>query len=158
MSAKASQITAVSIVCPTGCSGVDQRKHQRSASLAFVRENFLFDATIMAKLSPDTMLTMKVDMYFHTFSGYQRLLIKLYTSSHTTSCVEMFECIQFQQCENLCAWNDQRWSITYHTLNSILQSQFSGAICIYALSLKYLTHRGRLMHMCFIKLGHYWFR
>ena len=37
MSTVASQITGVSIVCPTVCSGVDQRKHQSSASLAFVR-------------------------------------------------------------------------------------------------------------------------
>ena len=31
------QITSVSIVCSTFCSGPDQRKHQSSASLAFVR-------------------------------------------------------------------------------------------------------------------------
>ena len=37
MSAMASQITGVSIVYSTVCSGVDQRKHQRSTSLAFVR-------------------------------------------------------------------------------------------------------------------------
>ena len=37
MSAMASQITGVSMVCSTICSGVDQRKHQSSASLAFVR-------------------------------------------------------------------------------------------------------------------------
>ena len=36
MSAMASQITGVSIVCLTVCSDADQRKHQRSASLAFV--------------------------------------------------------------------------------------------------------------------------
>ena len=33
----ASQITGVSIVCSTICSGADQRNHQSSASLAFVR-------------------------------------------------------------------------------------------------------------------------
>ena len=33
----ASQISGVSIVCSTVCSGIDQRKHQSSASLAFVR-------------------------------------------------------------------------------------------------------------------------
>ena len=38
MSAKASQITGVSVVCTTVCSGADQRKHQSSASPAFVRE------------------------------------------------------------------------------------------------------------------------
>ena len=37
MGAMASQITGVSIVYSTVCSGADQRKHQNSASLAFVR-------------------------------------------------------------------------------------------------------------------------
>ena len=37
MSAMAFPITAVSIVCSTVCSGADQRKHQSSATLAFVR-------------------------------------------------------------------------------------------------------------------------
>ena len=37
MSAMASQITGVSIVCSGVCSGSDQRKHQSPASLAFVR-------------------------------------------------------------------------------------------------------------------------
>ena len=37
MSKMASQITSVSIVCFTISSGADQRKHQSSASLAFVR-------------------------------------------------------------------------------------------------------------------------
>ena len=36
MSAMASQITGVSIVCSIACSGADQSKHQSSASLAFV--------------------------------------------------------------------------------------------------------------------------
>ena len=38
MSAMASQITGVSIVCWTVCSAADQSKHQSSASLAFVME------------------------------------------------------------------------------------------------------------------------
>ena len=37
ISATASQITSILIVCSTVCSGADQRKHQSSASLAFVR-------------------------------------------------------------------------------------------------------------------------
>ena len=37
MSAMASQITSVWIVCSTVCSGADQRKHQSSVSLLFVR-------------------------------------------------------------------------------------------------------------------------
>ena len=39
MSAMASQIIGVSIVCSAVCSGTDKRKHQSSASLAFVRGN-----------------------------------------------------------------------------------------------------------------------
>ena len=37
ISAMASQITGVTIVYTTACSGTDQRKHQSSASLTFVR-------------------------------------------------------------------------------------------------------------------------
>ena len=37
MSALDSQITGLSIVCSSVCSGADQRKHQGSASLVFVR-------------------------------------------------------------------------------------------------------------------------
>ena len=37
MTTMAAQITSVSIVCSAVCSGADQRKHQSSASLAFVR-------------------------------------------------------------------------------------------------------------------------
>ena len=37
MSAIASQITGVSNVCSNDCAGADQRKHQSSTSLAFVR-------------------------------------------------------------------------------------------------------------------------
>ena len=40
MRAMASQITGVLIVCPTVCSGADQRIHQSSASLAFVRGSY----------------------------------------------------------------------------------------------------------------------
>ena len=37
MSAMESQITGESMICSTVCSGSDQRKHQSSASLTFVR-------------------------------------------------------------------------------------------------------------------------
>ena len=37
MSVMASQIASVSIVCPTVCTGANQRKHQSSVSLVFVR-------------------------------------------------------------------------------------------------------------------------
>ena len=38
MSTMAFQITCVAIVCSIVCSGTDKRKHQRSATLVFVRE------------------------------------------------------------------------------------------------------------------------
>ena len=52
MNSMASQITCVSIVCSTVCSGADQRKRQSSASLTFVtgihRKMFPFDVVIMS--------------------------------------------------------------------------------------------------------------
>ena len=61
MSVMTSQIAGVSMVCSTVCSGTNQRKHQSSVSLAFVRgihrwqvpprdskaENFQFDDVII---------------------------------------------------------------------------------------------------------------
>ena len=55
MSAMASQITGVSIVCSAVSSGADQRKHQSSASLAFVWgiHRFSFDDVIMFEFYTD---------------------------------------------------------------------------------------------------------
>ena len=58
MSAMASQIASVSMVCSTVCSGADQRKHQSSASLAFLRGihrwpvNSPHKGTVMRKMFP----------------------------------------------------------------------------------------------------------
>ena len=49
MSVIAFQITSVSIVCPTVCSGAEQRKHQSSVSLAFVMGNSPVTTEIPAK-------------------------------------------------------------------------------------------------------------
>ena len=57
MRAMASQITGISIVCSTFCSGADQRK-QRSVSLAFVRGiyrwlvNFPYKGPVTQKIVP----------------------------------------------------------------------------------------------------------
>ena len=68
MSGMASQITGVSSVCSNVCSAVDQRKHQCSASLAFVtrihrwsvrREMFPFDDVIMTWC----ILVVFIDVY-----------------------------------------------------------------------------------------------
>ena len=55
MSAVASQITGVSIVCLTVRLGTDQRKHQSSASLAFERRIhrwFPYKGTVTRKMFP----------------------------------------------------------------------------------------------------------
>ena len=52
MSAMASQITGVSIVCLTVCWGAYQRKHQSSASLAFVRVDSPHQGPVMRKMYP----------------------------------------------------------------------------------------------------------
>ena len=71
MNAMASQVTSVSIVCSTACSGTDQIKYQSSTSLAFLRgihrwpvdsthkgsvtrKMFPFDDIIMVKPQPNT--------------------------------------------------------------------------------------------------------
>ena len=56
MSEKASEITGVSIVYWTVCSGADQRKHQSSASLAF---NSPQKGTVTLKMFPfdDVIMT-----------------------------------------------------------------------------------------------------
>ena len=76
MSAMASQITSVWIVCSIVCPSIDQRKHQSSASLAFVRgiyqwqvisyrerpvtrRKFPFDDVIMVHV-PDTLAILLI--------------------------------------------------------------------------------------------------
>ena len=64
MSTMASQITSVSIVCSTVCSSADQRKHQSSASLAFVNgiHRWPFDSPhkgpLTRKMSPFHYVTV----------------------------------------------------------------------------------------------------
>ena len=77
MDAIASQITGVTIVYSTACSGADQRKHQSSASVAFVRgihrwpvnsphqspvtrKMFLFHEVIMSRTIPTLTILTRV--------------------------------------------------------------------------------------------------
>ena len=61
----ASQITTPSMICWTGCSGADQRKHQSSASLALVRgihrwwENYQHKGPVTRKIFPFDDVIMK---------------------------------------------------------------------------------------------------
>ena len=55
-----SQITGVSIVYSTVCSGADQRKHQSSASLAFERVNSPHKGPVTRKAFPfDDVIVQK---------------------------------------------------------------------------------------------------
>ena len=73
MRAMTSQITGVSIVCSTVCSGTDQRKHQSSASLAFVRRihrwpvNSPHKGPVTRKMCPfdDVIMTYLIQMVNH---------------------------------------------------------------------------------------------
>ena len=76
MSGMASQITGVSIVCSTVCFGVDQRKYQSSASLAFVRgiHRWSMDSThkgqVKRKMFPFDNVIMWCNIFvldLHTF-------------------------------------------------------------------------------------------
>ena len=83
MSVMVSQITSISSVCPTVCSGTDQRKHQSSASLAFVRGihrwpvNSLHKWPVTWKMFPfvDVIMlcvqwiSLRECLYFIIFSG-----------------------------------------------------------------------------------------
>ena len=64
MSAMASQITGVFIVNSTVGSGADQRKHQSSASLAFVRGIHRWPVKVTRKMFPlDDFIMCKCDFY-----------------------------------------------------------------------------------------------
>ena len=93
MSAVASQITSVSIVCSIVASGADQRKHQSSASLAFVRgihrspvisphkrpatrKMFPFDDVIMIRISPSYHLPQRVSKLLFCTMGLKIILLK----------------------------------------------------------------------------------
>ena len=52
MSLMPCQITGVSIDCSVICSGADQRKHQSSASLAFLMESTGQQGPVMRKMFP----------------------------------------------------------------------------------------------------------
>ena len=71
MSAMASEITSLTIVCPNVYWGADQRKHQSSASLAFVRRihrwpmNSPHKGPVTRKMCPFDDVIMKLDFYFH---------------------------------------------------------------------------------------------
>ena len=84
----ASQITSITIVYSTVYSDADQRKHQSSASLAFVRKMFPFDDVIM---SVQFMMSANSQIRF----GLQIVFVSLYiTPSHSHHCTNLSEDIE----------------------------------------------------------------
>ena len=76
MSAMASEINGVPIVCSAVCSGADKRKHQRSASLAFVRGiqrlplNSPHKGPVTRKMLPfDDVIMFSSKTAWHRFPG-----------------------------------------------------------------------------------------
>ena len=98
MSAMTSKITGVSIVCSTVSSGTDQRKHQSSAPLAFVRRihrsplnsphkssatrnMFPFDDVIMNGFTP--LVTNNVEVKFGIYIIFCRLFMQKWRKSRS---------------------------------------------------------------------------
>ena len=77
----ASQITGVSIVCFNVCSGVDQRKHQSAASLAFVRGIHRWPVDSPHK----GLVTRNVSIWWrHRISiGHKWKILNSHNTSHT---------------------------------------------------------------------------
>ena len=76
MTMLASQITSLPVVCSIVYSDVNQRKHQSSASLAFVREihrgpvNFPHKWPVTRKMFPFDDVIMGCNWSYHTHGGY----------------------------------------------------------------------------------------
>ena len=69
MGAMASQITSLTIVYSTGYSGADQRKHQSSASLAFVAGNSPMTGEFPAQMASDAK-NVSIWLRHHAFTFY----------------------------------------------------------------------------------------
>ena len=90
MSAMASQITGVSIVYSTICSSAYQRKHQSSASLAFVREihgwsvNSPHKGPVTRKMSPfdDVIMILLLVFGYYGCKSIQISLKKKWNSKY----------------------------------------------------------------------------
>ena len=96
MSALVSQITCVSIVCSTVCSGADQRKHQSSASLAFVRgiDWWLVDSLHKGQVTrkmfsfDDVIMIVTHMVPLCMCLCLQKVLLKINTSNFCSGCAQ----------------------------------------------------------------------
>ena len=94
MSAMASQITSLTIVYSTVYSGADQRKHQSSASLAFVRGihrwpvNSLHKGPVTRKMFPfdDVIMFSEISIEIPIFS-FNKMHIKMSSGKWRSFCL-----------------------------------------------------------------------
>ena len=172
MGAMASQITGVSAVCPTVCSNADQRKHQNSASLAFVRVIYLSPVNsphkgqVTRKISPfvDLIMPWQFNQSFliscQTYPDYFLIL------HWGVLCVSNYE--QKNRRTSRYRRRDRRterravgrwWK---HSLfwwrQWFLANQKSKPIYVMNYRFFSLKHRGRVTHICVNKLSNPCFR
>ena len=96
MSMMASQMTGVSIVCSAVCLGTDQRKHQSSASLAFVSGEFPAQKASNAEMAFDDVIMNEI--HFDWLKYKMVSLLKIITISQTTrnitNIIRPYGCVQ----------------------------------------------------------------
>ena len=109
-SAMASQITGVSIVCSVVCSGANQRKHQSSASLTFVREihwwpvNSLHEGPVTRKMFPfDDVIMLRHEKITTTKPCARSILCHAFYPNHQMAlcihtCISLYICISIYPC------------------------------------------------------------
>ena len=105
MSTMAFQMTSLAIVCSTVCLGIDQRKHQSSASLAFcagnspVPDEFPHKGPVTLTMFPFDYVIMMTCFYTPVWMNHCMLcylyncLIGLFLCSLCIFCIMLFSCM-----------------------------------------------------------------
>ena len=124
MSAIASQITSLTIVYSTVYSAADQRKHQSSASLAFVRGNHRGPVNSPHKWPVTRSFDVSVWWRHHVI--IKRVIYWIYwigASSQSPSCL-------IARVDNKAPWGPFHSWVFHHNLNSCCsQPNYSNVIC-----------------------------
>ena len=132
MSSMASQIPSLAMVYSTVYLGADQRKHQISTSLAFVRGinwwpvNSLHKGPVTCKMFPSDDIIMNTHMLvIHLF---QFLSIYFFLSISVFECIHEYWCIESM----FSNWEYDGWALLVQwgrdKMAEILQTTFSNAL------------------------------
>ena len=128
MSTMASQITGVSIIYWTVCSGSDQRKHHRSVSLAFVRGIHLWPVNSPHKGPVKQKMFPFDDVIMSMYTQLPQYQLYTITLQHTSTSVPVWSCLGILQGHQLRpilgtsivsspsheAWRFELSSLTWH--------------------------------------------